>query len=145
VPVGTTGEALAVLALIRPALPAAAASAAMLGTRGDGFVAASPKARWLDPVGWTRRGYAVSADALLTRSGILTRLAHVVPHARVQSMRLEQGALQRRAGVATVQLISTPGPVRPEVEHLDLPDATHLFNEQVARSAAARSAAARSA
>lgn len=138
VPVGMAWEALAVLGLVRPALPPAAAVAAMTGSMGDGFVTASGRARWLDPVGWRRRGYAVTQDALVTRAGALGRVAQVVPHARVQSLRLEQGLAQRRAGVATVRLVSTPGPVHPAVEHLDVEQATRLFNEQVARSAAAR-------
>ncbi len=138
VPVGTLDEALGVLLLIRPTLPRAVATAAMTGQSGDGFVSASRRARWLDPLGWRRRGYVVTADSLVARSGALTRVAQVVPHARVQSLRLEQGGLQRSIGVATVVLVSTPGPVRPEVEHLDLQDATRLLNEQVVRSAAAR-------
>lgn len=138
VPVGTLAEALGVLGLIRPGLPLAAATAAMTGQAGDGFVSASRRARWFDPLGWRRRGYAVTPDALVARSGALTRVAQVVPHARVQSLRLQQGAFQRSAGVATVVLVSTPGPVRPGVEHLDLPEATRLLNEQVLRSAAAR-------
>ena len=138
VPVGTMAEALGVLGLIRPGLPLAAATAAMTGQAGDGFVSASRRARWLDPIGWRRRGYAVTPDALVARSGVLTRVAQVVPHARVQSLRLQQGAFQRSAGVATVVLVSTPGPVRPGVEHLDLPEATRLLNEQVLRSATAR-------
>lgn len=138
-PVGTLPEALAVLALVRPELPAEVAVVA--GTRsgaGHGFTTAPSRAWVLDPVGWRRRGYAVTPDSLVLRSGVLRREAQVVPHARIQGVAVRQGLVQRWRGVATVRLGSTPGPVRTEVAHLALGDAERLLDEQRVRSSRAR-------
>ena len=138
-PVGSLPEALAVLALVRPAVPGELAVVA--GTRSDagyGFTTAPSRAWVLDPVGWRRRGYAVTPDSLILRSGVLRREAQVVPHARIQGVAVRQGLVQRWRGVASVSLGSTPGPVRTEVAHLSLPDAERLLDEQLVRSSRAR-------
>ena len=138
-PVGTLAEALAVLDLVRPGIPQQLALAAVHGTGPEhGFTTAPRRARLLDPLGWRRRGYAVTQDCVVVRGGVLKRLAQVVPHARVQSLRLEQGPAQRQRDVASVHFVSTPGPVKPSVAHLDLADAQRLLVEQVARSSRAR-------
>jgi putative membrane protein len=140
-PVGTLEETLRVLALVRPGIPREAALAAMLGHgKGHGFVSASRRARVLDPLSWRRLGYTVLPEGLLTRRGVAYRAAQFVPHARVQSLTVRQGPIQRARGVATVRLVSTPGPVTPVVEHLDVDEALRLVNEQVVRSSAARRA-----
>jgi putative membrane protein len=138
-PVGTLPEALAVLALVRPELPAELAVVAVTRSgAGHGFTTAPSRAWVLDPVGWRRRGYAVTPDSLVLRSGVLRREAQVVPHARIQGVAVRQGLVQRWRGVATVRLGSTPGPVRTEVAHLGLADAERLLREQRARSSRAR-------
>jgi putative membrane protein len=138
-PVGTLEEALRVLGLVRPGLPPAAAVAGMLGQGArDGFVTATERAATLDPLSWRRLGYAALPDGVVTRRGVLRRSAQVVPHARIQSLRLTQGPLQRRRGVASASLVSTPGPVTPGVAHLDVAEAERLLNEQVVRSSRAR-------
>jgi putative membrane protein len=80
----------------------------------------------------------VTPDALLVRGGRVRRFVEVVPHARVQSLRLRQGPLQRRLGLATVEVLTTPGPARPRARHLDAGEATRLLNAQVGRSGRAR-------
>ncbi len=138
-PVGNLEEALRVLTLVHPGIPRAAALAALEGeSSAEGFVTSSPRARRLDPLSWRRQGYAVLPDGLLTRRGAWYRAAQFVPHARIQSLRVEQGPVQRRTGVATVRLISTVGPVSPVVAHLDEPEAVRLLAEQVVRSSRAR-------
>jgi putative membrane protein len=138
-PVGTLAEALRVLALVRPGIPPETALAALLGEGpAHGFVTADRRARGLDPVSWRRLGYAVLPDCLVTRRGVLYRKAQFVPHARVQSLRLQQGPVQRSRGVATVRLVSTPGPVTPTVAHLAEAEAVRLLGEQVVRSSLAR-------
>lgn len=44
---------------------------------------------------------------ITTRMGWLTRVQLVVPHARVQSLEIEQGPLRRRLGVANVSFHTT--------------------------------------
>lgn len=143
-PVGTRAEALGVLELLRPGIPADVAVAAMEATGpAGGFVTASRRAARLDPLGWRRRGYAALPDCMVIRRGLLYRSVQVVPHARIQSLRVTQGPLQRHQGLATVALVSTPGPVSPVVEHLDVEEAHRLLDEQSARSGAARRLLAR--
>jgi putative membrane protein len=142
-PVGTLEEALAVVTLVRPALPREDLLAAVVGEGHEGgFVTATERARTLDPLSWRRRGYAVVPDGVLTRRGVLYRAAQYVPHARIQSLKLTQGPLERSRGVATVRLVSTQGPVSPLVAHLDTEQAERLVDEQVARSSHARRLAA---
>ena len=138
-PVGNREEALQVLTLVHPGIPRAAALAALEGEGpAAGFVTASQRAQRLDPWGWRRQGYAVLPDGLLTRRGAWYRKVQFVPHARIQSLKVEQGPVQRGRGVATVRLISTVGPVSPVVAHLDEPEAVRLLAEQVVRSSRAR-------
>jgi putative membrane protein len=86
----------------------------------------------------TRHGYALTPDAVLVRGGRARRFTHLVPHARIQSLRVRQGPLQRRLRLASVELLSTPGRARPQVSHLDQLEAEALLNGQVARSSVAR-------
>ncbi|GAA4722850.1 PH domain-containing protein [Pedococcus ginsenosidimutans] len=138
-PVGTLDEALAVLALVQPGAAPSVAVAALTGEGTEqGFTTATRRARLLDPLSWRRRGYAVLPELLVTRRGLLYRSAQFVPHARVQSLAVTQGPLERAAGVATVRLVSTPGPVKPLVAHLDTGDAERLLTEQDVRSRHAR-------
>lgn len=138
-PVGNREEALRVLTLVHPGIPRDAALAALEGQgAAEGFVTSTARARRLDPLSWSRQGYAVLPDGLLTRRGAWYRAAQFVPHARIQSLKVEQGPVQRRRGVATVRIVSTVGPVSPTVAHLDEPDAVRLLNEQVLRSSRAR-------
>jgi putative membrane protein len=80
----------------------------------------------------------VTPDAVVVRGGRVRRFAHVVPHARIQSLRLRQGPLQRELRLGTVELLSTPGQASPAVAHLDQRDAEALLNAQVVRSGRAR-------
>ncbi|WP_454050900.1 PH domain-containing protein [Cellulomonas sp. Marseille-Q8402] len=145
-PVGTRDEALLALWLVLPDLgtadPRALVDAGLTGTEGGGGWAVAPRrSRWLDPVGWRRHGVAVTERALVLRSGVLTRQLVVVPHERTQSLGLAQGPLQRRLGLASFQLHSTPGPVAPRVDHLDARVAAGLLDEQATRARTARAGA----
>jgi putative membrane protein len=158
-PVGTRVEALTTLSVVRPPgelravldglggaearqdqRPPVQPRAADGASAGDhaAYVTVPARAVWLSPLVRQRHGYAVTDGALVVRGGRLRRWVEVVPHARVQSLRLRQGPLQRRLGLATVQLLTTSGPARPRVCHLDVADATRLLNEQVGRSSRAR-------
>ena len=142
-PVATRQEALTALWLVLPDLgvddPVSLIAAAMSGTgRDGGFTPAPRSARWVDPVGWRRRGVRVTGRALVTRSGRFFRVVDVVPHERTQSLGLAQGPVQRRLGLASFVVHSTPGPVGPRVEHLDAAVAAALLDEQAERARTAR-------
>ncbi len=108
---------------------------------GGGWLVAPRSARWVDPVGWRRQGALVTPHALLVRRGRLRRELDVVPHERTQSLAVHQGPLQRRLGLATLSLHSTPGPVSPRAEHLGVAEALALLDEQALRARTARAAA----
>jgi putative membrane protein len=117
--------------------------AAMVGKAGDGdgFVCAPRRARWLDPWGWRRIGYAATDQVLVLRSGRWWRQVIVVPHERTQALEVVQGPVQRTVRVASVTLHSMGGPVRPTVAHLDEDVVAQLLVEQAARARQARAAA----
>jgi putative membrane protein len=145
-PVGTRDEAMLALWLVLPDLgtadPRALVDAGLAGSAGEGGWAVAPRrSRWLDPIGWRRHGVTVTERALVLRSGVLTRQLVVVPHERTQSLGLAQGPLQRRLGLASFQLHSTPGPVAPRVDHLDARVAAGLLDEQATRARTARAGA----
>ena len=137
-PVGTRAEAMRVLTVLRPGADSAPVLAGMVGDADAAYVVAPERAAWLSPIVRTRHGYAVTPDALLVRGGRVRRFVDVVPHARIQSLRLRQGPVQRRLRLATVEILSTPGTAEPRVRHLAVGDASALLNEQVLRSSRAR-------
>ena len=138
-PVGTLDQALAVLVLLDPALSAPDLRRAALGDGADGgWTLVSERARVLDVLSWRRSGFAASRHSLMVRSGRLWRRVAVMPHARVQSLTLAQGPLDRRLDLATVTLVSTPGPVSVSVAHLTAGTAVDLLRDEAARSRDAR-------
>ncbi len=145
-PVGERDQALLALWLVLPDLGVDDARQVLdVGLSGSGpgahFVTSPRQARWLDLWGWRRNAYLVTARALLARHGLITRTLIVVPHERTQSIGLRQGPLQRRLGLASVDLHSTPGPVAPRVHHLDQAVAGDLVTTQARRAREARAAA----
>ena len=137
-PVGTRAEAMRVLTVLRPGADSAPVLAGMVGDADAAYVVVPERAAWLSPLVRTRHGYALTPDALLVRGGRVRRFVDVVPHARIQSLRLRQGPVQRRLRLATVEILSTPGTAEPRVRHLSVGDASALLNEQVLRSSRAR-------
>ncbi len=145
-PVGSRDEALLALWLVLPDLgaddPRGVLEEALTGSgRGHGFVTSPARSRWLDPIAWRRNGYVLTDRALIIRRGRVSRSVDLVPHERTQSLGLQQGPLQRRLGLATVSLHSTPGPVRPTVVHLGAGAAGALLGAQAARARRARAQA----
>ena len=143
--VGTRAEALMVVGLALPELAVAAdigvavVAAALTGRDAAGGFTSSPRAaRLLDPIGWRRHGVLVTRAVLLARRGVLVRELDLVPHARTQSLALQQGPLQRRLGLASFALHSTRGPVRPSVQHLPADVAAALLHQQAERAMSAR-------
>jgi putative membrane protein len=112
---------------------------ALLGDGGeDGWVGVPSRARWLDPWAWRRTGFLLAPRAVVIRRGRWTRRTAVVPHARVQSLSLAQGPLQRRLGLAGATVVSTPGPVSLHLEHLATADAEGFLRDVAARARVAR-------
>ncbi|MFI8102554.1 PH domain-containing protein [Streptomyces sp. NPDC086023] len=62
------------------------------------------RARWVVPVWWKGYGLAVSPEVFAVRHGRLCRRTELVPHAKVQSVRLTQGPWERARDVADVHV-----------------------------------------
>jgi uncharacterized membrane protein YdbT with pleckstrin-like domain len=62
------------------------------------------RARWAVPVRWRGYGYGATESVFVTRRGLMRREMTLVPHAKVQSVRLTQGPWIRRLGLADVHV-----------------------------------------
>jgi putative membrane protein len=130
-PVASRRTALEVLARVLPGLDLEAIP----------LLPAPAAARWCDPLAAPVLGVGADARWFVSRTGRLERRTVVVPHERTQSVRLTQGWLQRRLGLATVHLDSTPGPVHPVVPHRATDEAWLILESQAERARRARSSA----
>jgi putative membrane protein len=103
-----------------------------------GHLPASPRSWPFAPIGWRYRWVAADQAAFVARAGWVTAKTSIVPHARTQSVELTQGPLQRRLGVATVEVHTPDGPVNADGKHLDAALAREIAFDQLARARAAR-------
>lgn len=123
-PIGTRAEVDRVLRTIWPGLDLDA-------------IAMSPspqRARWVQPLaqGWV--GWGWDGSVLVTRMGWLTRTQHVVPHARVQSLALQQGPLLRKLRLASVAVHTTQALSVNAALHLDADAARALLFAEAERA-----------
>ena len=150
-PVATLAEVLALVphlvpdladreALLLAGLSGRPSSASGGSGDGDDFTRAPRRARWLRPVAWRRTGFRLSGATILYRAGFLKRELVIVPEARVQSVSLRQGPLERLLGVATVHPHVVAGPVRTAMDLVDRQRAERLFIELSTAGAGAREA-----
>ena len=98
------------------------------------------RARWLAPFAQPRIGFGVTDEVVTAREGVLTRELVAVPLARVQSVRVVQGPIQRRLRLASVH-VDTAGGLHAVGRHRDVLEAYVLAGELAARSRAARARA----
>lgn len=131
VPVASREAAQAVVARV---LPGADLAALAFGP--------SPKAgsRWVVPVWWRGYALAVSADVFAARKGLLCRRTEIVPHAKVQSVRLTQGPWARVHGLADVHL-DTGADATVTARLRPAAGAAELLDAQAARSRTSRAEA----
>ncbi len=102
------------------------------------LAAAPPRVRVRAPFQWRRLAAGATDQVFVARQGWLTSRVAVIPHARTQSVGITQGPWQRRLGVATVQVDTTPGPVTVTALHRDVDEAVAMAIAQLERSASAR-------
>ncbi|WP_419995771.1 PH domain-containing protein [Streptomyces boninensis] len=124
-PVGSYEDAERVLARVLPGVDLAAARAC---TRG-----VPRAARWCAPLWWRGYGHGVTESVFVVRRGLLRRSMTLVPHAKVQSVRLTQGPWERRLGLADIHVedganATTAARLRPAAE------ATAILYAQADRS-----------
>ena len=147
-PVGDIHDVMKVLGLVLPDL--AEDDMVQLLYRGlvskggdDGFTNSPKRAAILRWFSWRRNGFAVAPNAVLIRKGAIFRELVVVPHARLQSVAVQDGPLRRAVGVASVRVHTVAGPITPTLGAIDRADALHFFSE-VAEAAIRSSSSDRS-
>ncbi|MEP7091218.1 MAG: PH domain-containing protein [Nocardioidaceae bacterium] len=114
------------------------------GPDPDAVVLTPPptRARWVAPL-WRRfLAAGVGEHLVVSREGMLSRRTHVVPHARVQSLQIHQGPVQRMLGLADLHVDSPPGSVKVRARHRDAGEARRLLDTENALTAASRRPAA---
>jgi putative membrane protein len=96
------------------------------------------RAVWTVPIARTVLAAGVTEHAFATVDGVISRRLRIVPYARIQSVRVEQGLLQRRLRLATlhVDVAGAPPATAPE---RDAAEAFELARELTERARAARS------
>ncbi|MGZ0150566.1 PH domain-containing protein [Kribbella sp. WER1] len=99
---------------------------------------APSRAKWLRPIGWRYLAYGVDENVMVTTRGWVSRRTSIVLHHKTQSVRLEQGPIQRRLGLADVHVDTPLGPTDAVALHQDQADAAALVEAQADRARAAR-------
>lgn len=99
------------------------------------------RARWLAPLSAWTLALGQDADLLVSRRGFWVRRHDVVPPGRVQSVRLSQGPVRRRLGLADVLVDSPPGPAHVRGPLREAADAQAFLLRAVETCRAARTSA----
>ncbi len=98
----------------------------------DAFTAqlqpAPSRAAWCNPVAWRSLGVGVSDGLLVVRHGRLRRVLDVVPLAKVQSIRLVQGPVQRRLRLASLHVDTAGRHIGTQAAHRDAGEAVELVD-----------------
>lgn len=140
-PVGTAADVERVLGLLIPGLAGddtrQAVMRGLVARAGEGFSDAPSRAKWLRPLSWKRTGYSTSDDAVLLRKGFVWRQLTVVPAARIQSIRVEQGPIKRALRLSEITIHTVTGPVSPHLGVIDTGTAIAAFNDWSAMAVAA--------
>ncbi|EST30251.1 membrane protein [Streptomyces roseochromogenus subsp. oscitans DS 12.976] len=95
------------------------------------------RARWCVPVWWRGHGLAVTDTVFAARHGLLRRRLSLVPHAKVQSVRLSQGPWQRLWRLADVH-VDTGADKTVKACLRDAQEAARLLHAQAERSRTGR-------
>ncbi|MEV5873375.1 PH domain-containing protein [Streptomyces sp. NPDC052101] len=95
------------------------------------------RARWCVPVWWRGHRLAVTGTVFATRHGLLRRRLSLVPHAKVQSVRLTQGPWQRLWRLAEVHVDTGAGKT-VTARLRDAQEASRLLHAQAERSRTGR-------
>jgi putative membrane protein len=125
-----------------PIAPAAVVAAVLErvqpGLRLDGLAHARPPraARWRAPVRWRACSVAWTARHAVVRRGVFQRRTDVVPHVKVQSLRVTQGPWQHALGLATLHVDTAGREISARAPHRSRDDAERLAWESRARAAA---------
>ncbi|GAA1855847.1 PH domain-containing protein [Microbacterium koreense] len=133
-PVGTRDDVERVLRLLLPSLPSEewplVFEHGLLGpSEGDPYTTTPRRARLLRLLTWRRNGFEVTDDALFVRRGVVWRTLGIFPLARMQSISITQGPVDRALRVANLQPHTITGTVSGNLGILDRDDALAAFDE----------------
>ncbi|MCP2031583.1 putative membrane protein [Okibacterium sp. HSC-33S16] len=146
-PVGNLSDVAKVLELILDGVSAEALhvelSSAFREPQRSGFILAPRRARWINPFAWRRTGYAVHDGLLLFRRGVIWRKLDLLPLARMQSIAVSQGPLERTFRLASARAHTVVGPISASLPAIGSDEALRLF-ERVSLAAVEASAIDRS-
>ncbi|AAT89837.1 hypothetical protein ATY41_04540 [Leifsonia xyli subsp. xyli] len=130
-PVGDLADIARVLSLVLPGFATDENRATILAgmtSRGrDDFTGSPVRAAWVRPLSWRRTGYRNIDGALLLRRGFVWRSLAIVPLARLQSLELLQGPVDRALGLTAARFHTVSGPVRPRLAAIDAETGVALF------------------
>jgi len=143
-PVGTRADVERVLRLLLPGLPEnewpLVFEHGILGPKPEDPYTNTPRrARLLRPLSWKRNGFLLLPDALLMRRGAIWRKLAVFPLARLQSIGIEQGPLDRALSVASIRAHTITGRVNGRLAILDRDAALGVFEDAEAAAVTAAS------
>jgi putative membrane protein len=143
-PVGTRADVERVLRLLLPGLPESewplVFEHGILGPKPEDPYTNTPRrARLLRPLSWKRNGFLLLPDALLMRRGVIWRKLAIFPLARLQSIGLEQGPVDRALSVASIRAHTITGRVSGRLAILDRDAALGVFEDAEAAAIAAAS------
>jgi len=143
-PVGTLMDVERVLRLVLPSVPEeewpVIVRQGVLGPEQDDPFANTPRRAWLlRPLSWKRNGFSVTPDAVLLRRGVVWRKLAILPLARLQSLALHQGPIDRALGVASARAHTVAGPVDSALGAIDRTEALRLFADAAAGAVRAAS------
>lgn len=82
--------------------------------------------RWRAPVRWRAYSVAWAPRHAILRSGLLHRRTDIVPHVKVQSLRITQGPWQRALGLATLHLDTAGTEIHARAPHRGREEAGRL-------------------
>ncbi|WP_314132013.1 PH domain-containing protein [Actinomyces oris] len=96
------------------------------GSAERGFVRISRRGRLFRPLTWRRAAIALTDTCVIIRHGRWRRRVAVFPYERIQSLRVRQGPLARRRGLASLRLDMVAQEVSASITNLDAADAKAL-------------------
>lgn len=126
----TTRYAIAILVL--------AGAGAILDLRALWLLVLLPLAWALAAWQYRMRGYAVTEDYVVLRSGVLNRITWIVPDDKIQTLHLTSTPFQRRHRLASLIVDTASGGSQPTLIDVGIAEAERLMGEMAERARAAR-------
>ncbi|PZU38577.1 MAG: hypothetical protein DI573_09535 [Microbacterium sp.] len=141
-PVGQRADVERVLRLILPDMPDAdwplVFDQGILGPGAEDPYTVTPRRAWfVRPFSWKRNGFLLTPGALLLRRGVIWRSLAIFPFARLQSVAVHQGPIDRAVAVANLRPHTVAGPVYGYLAAVAREHVMTAFQDVAARASAA--------